>query len=444
MNAPRRPSPSVLASLLVSAACLLPTSATPANAQSVGISAAVNQNARGTRPDAGIRTIVIGDNVVYNERIDTDGAGLLQILLADGTTFTVGPNSGLSIDRFVYNPEAGTAEVSATLTKGVFRFIGGKTSKTPGGVSLNTPVGTIGIRGAMADLKIGGSSSHFDLKFGKELTLTNADGTTQRVYQPGYSVVVTTNANGSQKSEIRRTPPSFANEIQQALSGAPGTNGGSPNQPTDGAVLASRISTENSDRPPVVNAPPIPTARPESPGETERRDQDIVEYASTDLTRDTVVEQTSQAPAPSPETPTTTPVTDPAAPAVRSYPVRLITAGATYAQDGGGTVNNPGSVGLIGGSSEEDRVATLGILDGTARASGTTNRGELVLPVLNSSSFTTTSIPLDGQASLGGLPLSGIVYSGEGGFAAYMLGIQGDATRPVFALTGTPTPSTLR
>src|SRR4051794_25344892 len=83
-------------------------------AQSVGVAAAVNQSALGTAPSAKPRLMSLGDKVIHNEKIETNSIGLLQILLADGTSFTVGPNSSMSIDSFVYDPDAGTAKVVAT------------------------------------------------------------------------------------------------------------------------------------------------------------------------------------------------------------------------------------------------------------------------------------------------------------------------------------------
>jgi hypothetical protein len=79
--------------LLLSFAFSLALAGAPAFAEQIGVAAAVNQQAEGTPPGGAVRTLSIGDRVVHNERIDTDGAGLLQVLLADGTTFTVGPNT---------------------------------------------------------------------------------------------------------------------------------------------------------------------------------------------------------------------------------------------------------------------------------------------------------------------------------------------------------------
>src|SRR4051812_19317 len=140
---------------LLSTVCLVPLltlSANPALAARAGVTAAVNPQAVGTAPGSGVRTIVLGEDVVTNEKIDTTGDGLVQILLADGTTFTVGPNSSLTIDKFVYDPDANTAQVTASLAKGVFRFIGGRAAQTEGGGGVKNPGGAPGARGAGAGI----------------------------------------------------------------------------------------------------------------------------------------------------------------------------------------------------------------------------------------------------------------------------------------------------
>ena len=85
--------------------------------------------------------VKIGKSVFYNQRINTTGSGLVQVLLVDGSTFTVGPGSDLVIDKFVYDPKKNKGEIVATFCKGVMRFVGGKFSKNDGGVTVNTPSG---------------------------------------------------------------------------------------------------------------------------------------------------------------------------------------------------------------------------------------------------------------------------------------------------------------
>ena len=100
----------------------------------VGVAAAVNPDA--SQPGAPQSQSISATRSSTIERINTTGGGLVQVLLVDGSTFTVGPGSDLVIDKFVYDPNKGTGEVVASFTKGVMRFVGGKISKNEGGVTV--------------------------------------------------------------------------------------------------------------------------------------------------------------------------------------------------------------------------------------------------------------------------------------------------------------------
>jgi hypothetical protein len=70
-----------------------------------------------------------------------------MIVFVDGTEFTVGENSSVTIDRFVYDPAGSTNAVKLGVV-GPFRFITGKIGKAVGAnVSIRTASATLGIRG---------------------------------------------------------------------------------------------------------------------------------------------------------------------------------------------------------------------------------------------------------------------------------------------------------
>ena len=185
----------------------------------VGVAAAVNTDARGKAPGQQQRVITLGQTVIFDEEIATDAKGLVQVLLLDGTTFTVGPNSRLKIDKFVYNPDSGDATVVATLTKGTFRFIGGQTSRKPGGATINTPVGTIGIRGAMVEGSVTSSrSALFSMIFGSEVRFIGPGGITAKIFRPGYTLTVLDGAGGLQ-TDVRPRTQADASTFQTALAG---------------------------------------------------------------------------------------------------------------------------------------------------------------------------------------------------------------------------------
>lgn len=120
-------------------------------AQNAGRVGAVNPNATGTPPGAGTRTLAVGTNVVYKEKVETSAEGSTQIMFPDQSTLNVGRNSSIVIDEFVYDPAAGTGRMVASVSRGVLRFVGGQISHTAG-VTVNTPVGTLGIRGGVASI----------------------------------------------------------------------------------------------------------------------------------------------------------------------------------------------------------------------------------------------------------------------------------------------------
>ena len=61
---------------------------------------------------------------------------------------TIGPNSDLTIDEYVYDPKANTGKLAATLGKGALRFVGGQISHN-GDAEIKTASALIGIRGGV-------------------------------------------------------------------------------------------------------------------------------------------------------------------------------------------------------------------------------------------------------------------------------------------------------
>src|SRR5215469_11536657 len=77
-----------------------------AGEQQVGVTSAVNPDVTGARPGAAAKTLVLGENVIFNEHIQTAAKGQTQLLFLDASAMTIGPNSDLTIDKFVYDPDS--------------------------------------------------------------------------------------------------------------------------------------------------------------------------------------------------------------------------------------------------------------------------------------------------------------------------------------------------
>src|SRR5215472_10863601 len=149
------------ASLLLASTAAVALGAFSAGAQDkVGVNAAVNLDAAGTPPGGATRKLVIGQEVVHNERIVTDAKGQTQILFLDGSSVSVGPNADLVIDEFIYDPKTGTGRMTITAVQGAMRFVGGKLSKQDNAVTLRVGTATIGVRGGvvMLDAQRGGKA----------------------------------------------------------------------------------------------------------------------------------------------------------------------------------------------------------------------------------------------------------------------------------------------
>jgi hypothetical protein len=142
----------IVAALASAALIAAPAAAQPSP---VGINAAVRNKVE-IRTGNKARPAVVRERVMLNDEVRTGGASQLQILLLDRSTFTVGANARIAIDRFVYDPGARSRSMGVSVTRGAFRFMSGRALGKPAGpVTLRTPVASIGIRGTIFEGVVG-------------------------------------------------------------------------------------------------------------------------------------------------------------------------------------------------------------------------------------------------------------------------------------------------
>lgn len=145
-----------LAAIALAALVLL--AGPPADAASrVGVSAAVRGVVEVNEVTSDtIRRASTGENMFLGDVVDSHLESGMQILLLDETTFTVGENCRITIDKFVYDPETGAGEVAATVTEGFFRFVSGSiAANDPSAMTISTPAANLGIRGTIGDGVVG-------------------------------------------------------------------------------------------------------------------------------------------------------------------------------------------------------------------------------------------------------------------------------------------------
>jgi hypothetical protein len=205
----------------------------------VGVVGSVNPEATGQLANAQGRVLFIGNQVFQDERVATGASGQTHLLFLDQSTLTVGPNSEVVLDRFVYDPEADSGQLAMTATRGVARYIGGKISKKTE-VTVRTPSATLGIRGGVALVSVGndGSTSAVFLH-GVALNVTSLAGGTQTITRPGFFVQV---APGAPPTAPGPPPPGLVSGLLTQLAGPsrgapppPAGIGGSTLPPSDTA-----------------------------------------------------------------------------------------------------------------------------------------------------------------------------------------------------------------
>lgn len=123
----------------------------------IGVNAAIrNQVSMQTATDPAPRPAVLRESVHLGDAISSGPASQLQVLLRDRSIFTVGANARMTIDKFVYDPARGTGDIAASVAKGAFRFMSGRTlSRTGGTTAVRTPVASIGVRGTILEGVVG-------------------------------------------------------------------------------------------------------------------------------------------------------------------------------------------------------------------------------------------------------------------------------------------------
>src|SRR5262249_14342195 len=160
-------------------------------------------------PNEPLRELMVGHDVIRNERIKTASVGQAQLLFTDQSTLTVARNSEIVIDEFVFDPSKQSGNLAATVTTGVFRYVGGKISKQKD-VTFYTPNGSVSVRGAMVLFKVDGTAVTALFLFGEYMEL-NANGHRQRTTQ--FNTSITAIGGGTPSPPV----PVSQQTIQQLL-----------------------------------------------------------------------------------------------------------------------------------------------------------------------------------------------------------------------------------
>jgi hypothetical protein len=165
--------------------------ASHANAESVGKASAMipnaSQQSQGTKSDLRLR-----DQIIRNAELATAERGALEVTFLDGSKLTMGQNSRLTVDEYVYAGPGSPSKQTVRYTKGLFRFLSGSIPKE--NVKIDTPTVTIGIRGTVLRTFLGDDGAGMtSVEFGPngeeyEVVLTSKKTGKQIVLRSGQKV----------------------------------------------------------------------------------------------------------------------------------------------------------------------------------------------------------------------------------------------------------------
>ena len=216
----------------------------------VGVTSATSGDPRGKPPASAERVLHVGIDVQANEVITTDADDRAQLLFLDGSSLQVGPLARLTIDKFVYDPNTKAGALAVSVTHGVFRFVGGKISKTTP-VVIKTPSATLSIRGGIMIGNVEAAKTVATFVFGIEMTVAG-QGQTRFVTRPGWQV--TTFAGKAPSQAVQLPAGSLSTEMGMLEADRSQPGGGA----ADKKLEASGFSDKNSGRKPteVPGGPP--------------------------------------------------------------------------------------------------------------------------------------------------------------------------------------------
>ena len=146
--------------------------------------------------------LINGSKIFYGDTIISEAQSNAQILFLDQTVLTIGEDTELTVDEFIYDPSNHEGSFVSNVKSGTVKFITGQISKkNPDNLEVKIPSGTLGARGTefIVLTESNNKSTVVLLGPGPENTLGMIPGnlilsdglSSIDITQPGYEAMVT-------------------------------------------------------------------------------------------------------------------------------------------------------------------------------------------------------------------------------------------------------------
>jgi hypothetical protein len=97
----------------------------------------------------------LGSPIQLNDTLKTGENGTMGIIFKDNTVMSLGNNSEITVDEYLYAPSREQLGLVASVSKGTLHYISGVIAKLkPEAVSIKTNLATIGVRGTRFVVKV--------------------------------------------------------------------------------------------------------------------------------------------------------------------------------------------------------------------------------------------------------------------------------------------------
>jgi hypothetical protein len=104
--------------------------------------------------------VQVGTQVREGDVLVTGPGGSLGITFRDNSLLSLGPDTVLAIDRFVFDPTSHQGAFESSLRQGTLSAVSGKIAKqTPDAMKLRTPAAVLGVRGTEFVVRTAGAAN---------------------------------------------------------------------------------------------------------------------------------------------------------------------------------------------------------------------------------------------------------------------------------------------
>jgi len=136
---------------------LLLAAATPALAQEQAAAGRIKVVSGAAFIVRGMETIPAraGELVFAADGLRTGEAGSVGVTLKDDTRLSLGPNSEVRLERYVYAPGTGGLGMVLKFVRGVSAYVSGRLARlAPESIRLETPAAIVGVRGTTLAIRV--------------------------------------------------------------------------------------------------------------------------------------------------------------------------------------------------------------------------------------------------------------------------------------------------